>query len=395
MTGTAGGAPTVMLLCDYSLRYLGGAQTAFLRQARSLVGQGWTVIVVAPDADAVPACDGLVRVAPPVLCTLPGLELPVLRSRRSARAHVDALAVKYSVEGMIVHSEFTLAAAALSVGAERGIPVLHTVHTFFWRAPRGLSPLAPGVRAFHRWFTGIPCDVRYSGSTPINNALRGMTLRVALRADVVLSPSEHQAQALRNAGVTQARALSNVSEPLQATPPPGGSALTLLWAARFAPEKRLEVALEAMRRVTAKLGPGAVHLHVAGGAGRPQPDVEFHGRMPSGEVGALIARSDAVLITSLGFDNQPMVALEAFTRGRPVVVTDPVLQHEFGAAAVGCRTPDAAGLADVLVGAAADRTVFVQAGERAREYAAARQPAQHAVALRAALQVATGARRHA
>ena len=44
--------------------------------------------------------------------------------------------------------------------------------------------------------------------------------------------------------------------------------------------------------------------------------------------GELMDAADAALITSLGFDNQPMVALEAFAHGRPVVVSDPVLAKE-------------------------------------------------------------------
>ncbi|UUT34802.1 glycosyltransferase family 4 protein [Microbacterium elymi] len=294
---------------------------------------------------------------------------------------VEELIVQHGVRGIVVHSEFTLAAVALAAGAARGIPVLHTVHTFFWRSSRLLGPLAPGVRWFHRRLTHLPSTPRSTGSTAINNALRGMTLRVAVRADVVLSPSEHQAEALRRAGARSARAFSNVSEPLEPSAPPPDEPLTLVWAARFAPEKRLDVALDAVRIAGETLGPGRVLLHVAGGAHRPQADVVFHGRVPGDEVARLVAGAHAVLITSLGFDNQPMIALEAFTRGRPVVVTDPVLRDEFGAAALGTDTPDAAGLAAVLVRAVRDRDLLRAAGQAALTYAQERQPDRHAAAL--------------
>ncbi len=378
-----------MLLCDYSLRYLGGAQTAFVRQARSLAAQGWTVVVVAPDADVLGGTPHIVPVAPAVRGTLPGLDLPILGPVTRLTALLDALIDRHGVQALIVHSEFALAAAALAAGADRGVPVLHTVHTFFWRAPRMLSPLAPAVGWFHRGLTGIPAAARYRGSTPINNALRGMTLRVALRADAVLSPSAHQAQALRQAGVEHARAFSNVSEPLApAPPPPDDEPLSLLWAARFAPEKRLDVALDAVRLVGQTLGAGRVHLHVAGGEARPLPDVTFHGRVPGDEVARLVAASHAVLITSLGFDNQPMIALEAFTRARPVLVTDPVLRDEFGAAAVGTPAPDAAGLAASLVQAVRDRDLLRRAGQAALEYAQQRQPDRHAAALQVVIRAA-------
>jgi len=375
------GEPAVMLLCDYSLRYLGGAQTAFLRQARSLAAQGWTVVVVAPDADVLTGTANNVPVAPVVHGTLPGLELPLLGSAARLADTLTALIDAHHVAALVVHSEFALAAAALAAGADRGLPVLHVVHTFFWRASPALSPLAPAVRWFHRGLTGIPATPRYSGSTPINNALRGMTLRVALRADAVLSPSVHQAQALREAGVAGARPFSNVSEPLQPAPPPAPEPLTLVWAARFAPEKRLEVALEAVRIAGAAVGPGRIRLDVAGGAGRAQQDVVFHGRVTGDRVAQLIAASHAVLITSLGFDNQPMIALEAFTRGRPAVVTDPVLAEEFGRAALASTTPDAVSLAATLIQLVREPDRLRTAGAAALGYARERQPARHAQAL--------------
>src|SRR5690606_22817273 len=80
-------------------------------------------------------------------------------------------------------------------------------------------------------------------------------------------------------------------------------------------------------------------LDVAGGTHRPLPGVTFHGAVPGERVAALMDAADAALITSLGFDNQPMVALEAFAHGRPVIVSDPVLGGEFGDAALLTPTP--------------------------------------------------------
>ncbi|WP_308494019.1 glycosyltransferase family 4 protein [Microbacterium terrisoli] len=387
------GAPAVMLLCDYSLHYLGGAQTAFMRQARSLAAEGWKVVVVAPDSDVLAGTPGILIASPVVRRTFPVLDLPILGDRSRLQADVAVMARRHRVRALVVHSEFTLAAVALGVGAELGIPVLHTVHTFFWHAPIILSPFAPGIRWFHRRLTGIPSVDRCHGGTPVDNALRGMTLRVALRADGVLSPSEHQARALRAAGVASARAFSNVSEPLQPAPLRRCGPLTLVWAARFAPEKRLQVALDAVRLVTARLGPGRVHLHVAGGRHRAQTDVTFHGRVPATRVAELMTRSDAVLITSFGFDNQPMIALEGFTRARPVIVSDPALAAEFGAAAIGTVTPDAAGLADTLTGLVADRGALTDAAAAALAYARARRPAAHAADLRAAIDGVSANRR--
>lgn len=391
-----GDAPfTVVLACDYSLSYVGGAQVAFMRQVRALVAQGWRVVVVAPEAEAAFATDAsdlLVPVNVRVRVILPGLDLPVLEPRKHLVATLRSLVSSNGAEAIVVHSEFALAAAALEVGAEAHIPVLQTVHTFFWRAPRALGVIAPLVHGFHRWLTGL-AGGRYRGSTAINNALRSMTLRVATRADVVLSPSAHQAQQLRDAGAASTVAFSNVVEDAPAvsvSPPRVNGPLRLVWVGRFAPEKRLDVMLAAMEIVRTELGEGAVELHVAGGEHKPAKGVVFHGRVSSSEVSKLIASADAALITSLGFDNQPMVALEAFSLGRGVIVTDPVLAHEFAPVALGTDTPDAVGLAATIVALVRDRARLVELGSAAAAYAAARQAPAHAARLRELITAARG-----
>lgn len=370
----------VLLVCDYSLAYLGGAQTAFVRQADALAGEGVPVVVLAPDADELNA-QGVTTVAPPRRGTIPVLDLPLLGRARSLDPLVAETVRRYDVGAIIVHSEFALAAAALAVGKRLGIPVLHTVHTFFWRAPGALAPFAPLVSWVHSTLTGIRRGKRYAGSHPLNNALRTMTLRIAQRADIVLSPSCHQAEALRKAGAGRVEAFSNVAQSLQVSKPHADGPLRLLWVARFAPEKRVEVALEAMRAVVAQLGEERVHLDVIGGTHRPVPSVTFHGSVPGERVAQLLDAADAALITSLGFDNQPMVALEAFAHGRPVIVSDPVLGGEFGDAALLTATPDAEGLAELILRVEVDRTLLDAPRSGAIAYASARVAAAHVARL--------------
>ncbi|MDT0158069.1 glycosyltransferase family 4 protein [Microbacterium sp. ARD32] len=371
----------VLLVCDYSLAYLGGAQTAFVRQARALADEGVPVVVLAPDADGLTA-DGVVTVALPRRGTVPVLDLPLLGRARDLEPLVAATARRHDVGAIIVHSEFALAAAALAAGERLGIPVLHTVHTFFWRAPAMLAPFAPVVSRVHGALTGIRAGDRFTGSHALNNALRTMTLRIAQRADVVLSPSRHQADALRAAGAGRVEAFSNVAQPLQISEPAPGGPLRLLWVARFAPEKRVEVALNAMSLVVSRLGEGRVHLDVAGGTHRAVPGVTFHGPVSGECVAELMDAADAALITSLGFDNQPMVALEAFAHGRPVIVSDPVLATEFGDAALGTPTPDAAGLAELILRLEADRSLLDAPRAGAVTYASERVAAAHVARLR-------------
>ncbi|MGW9629000.1 glycosyltransferase family 4 protein [Microbacterium sp. NPDC055521] len=372
--------PAVLMVCDYSLKYLGGAQTAFIRQAQALAGEGVRVVVLAPDADALTS-DGITTVSPSRRGTIPVLDLPLLGRARDLEPLVAATIRRHGVGAVVLHSEFAVAAAAIDVARQLGIPSLHTVHTFFWRAPAALAPFAPVVSRVHRSLTGIRNGGRFTGSHPLNNSLRTMTLRVAERADIVLSPSKHQAVALRDAGAGRVEAFSNVAQPLRVAPAPEDEPLRLLWVARFAPEKRVDVALDAMRLVVERLGEGRVHLDVAGGTHRPVPGVTFHGSVPGERVGELMDAADAALITSLGFDNQPMVALEAFAHGRPVIVSDPVLATEFGDAALGTPSPDAEGLADLIIRLAADRSLLAAPREAAVAYASERVAAAHVARL--------------
>lgn len=370
---------TVLLISDYSMEYVGGAQSALRRQANALVAEGVGCILLAPGAAAPDsALDSRVhRQSPPVRAVIPVLGLPVLGDGDDLEELVARLIRKRSVIGIVIHSEFALAAAAIRAATRASIPVLHTVHTFFWRAPAALSMFAPLLTSVHARVTRLPRAAAYRGASPIVNALRSMTLRTALQADAVLSPSHHQADALRTAGVRDVRTLSNVVLPAAVTSPPATEPLILLWAARFAPEKRLRVALHAIRIVRERLGPGRVHLHVAGGTHRPGRDITFHGKVSTERVDELIRNAHAIVITSLGFDNQPMVALEAFARGRPAIVSDPVLAEEFGQSAIATPTPDARGLASAIIELIIDPSRLHEAGTEAESYAVERAPSAH------------------
>ena len=213
----------------------------------------------------------------------------------------------------------------------------------------------------------------------------------------MLSPSAHQAVALRRAGLPAVEVLSNTSCTARGASAalPASGALRLVWAARFAPEKRLDVMLRAMELVARRAGTDAVHLDVAGGRPRTAvpPGVTVHGRVSTAAVTALLRGAHAAVITSLGFDNQPMISMEAFAEGRPALVSDPVLAAEFGGAAVLADGADAEGLAATILRLAADRHLLDAPAREARRLAAAVAPAAHARGVEEARRRVVGARR--
>ncbi|OUE24207.1 glycosyltransferase family 4 protein [Clavibacter michiganensis] len=373
-----------LLVMDYAFSYLGGAQTAVVQQALALARAGHEVTVAAPDATSVRELHGtgvaLHDVAPTF--PVPLLGLPLIRADAATRRDLGALIDRAGTDLVLTHSEHGLAATALRLGRERGIPTLHTVHTFFLRGPAWGGFLAPAATAVHRAMTGLPDPRVRLAPRRLDSALRGMTLAACREADLVLSPSAHQAVVLRAAGLPAVEVLSNTSCAARREPsplPPDGQ-LRLVWAARFAPEKRLDVMLEAMARVAERSAPGAVHLDLAGGEPRTPapPGVTVHGRVPTAAVTALLRGAHAAVITSHGFDNQPMIAMEAFAEGRAAIVSDAVLGAEFGGAALLADDVDADGLAESILRLAVDRRPIDAAARVATRLAASVAPDAHA-----------------
>ncbi|WP_105033564.1 glycosyltransferase family 4 protein [Cryobacterium aureum] len=382
---------SILLVIDYKLEYMGGAQTAFLQQARALAAAGHTVTIAAPDAcsqlDLAEA--GVTCWDSPVTFVVPGANLPIVGNTARTQSLLDRRMAEWQTDLVITHSEFGLAAAVLTVAAKRGIPSMHVVHTFFWRGPRIAALAAPLVTAVHGWATGLAPSRRRLAPRRLDSALRGMTLSVAQAADLVISPSHHQASVLRAAGLQNVTVISNTSEYLHSRPLISSSTgpLRLVWAARFAPEKRLNVALSAMAIVESVLGSGVVQLDVAGGraSGAPCASVIFHGRVSSAGVTQLLASAHAAVITSNGFDNQPMIAIEAFKAGRPVIVSDPTLATEFGIAAIAATDTTAEGLARTIIRLARDRDRLREPAAGAKCYSARASAPQHARNIRQAL----------
>lgn len=387
--------PRVALVMDYALDYLGGAQSAFLEQARALTESGHEVVVIAPTPRSWshewrPDDASFVAVAAPV--TLPGLGLPVIRNTAALRRRLRAEFERRGVEVVHVHSEFGLTAAAVAVARQLRIRTVSTVHTFYWQtrvpAPFGGVAAAAAV-GFVRWLRGP------DRPDPVGQALREVTRRAAQRADVVVSPSEHQARQLRAAGVAQTSVLANVV----ATPAARGAALAcvelplrVLWIGRIEPEKRLLEFIEAVALAAEQTGPGALDVRVAGdGSLRPAAErlarrlaapVSFLGAVPRQRVRELIAESHLVALTSYGFDNQPVTVAEALSGRRSVLYSDPVLTEGLAAAGILTRTPGVDGMAATLAELVRNPQLVVDASRRAAEAARCFTAEAHVLALR-------------
>ena len=353
----------IAIVSDYFLDYVGGAQTSMKQQKLALEEAGHTVVMVSARRGLSlrrvhPQADGI-RLQPNY--TIPVLQLPIIPNNARVRAHLETFFREERIEVVHVQTEFSLARAAADVAAVLGIPVVHTVHTFYWASEGGPQK---SIAWFLRWGLQAVTKAKISRQvfTPrvADNLMRNLTLGMALRADRVISPSAHQARDLAAAGVRGEIAIvpnpvatsATVSSPLSA-----GRRPSFLWVARCEPIKRPLVFARAAIDALARTGNGFSVDFVGDGADLAElkslaaghPEIRVQGALSHAAVLKLMDDSSAVVLSSLGFDNQPMTIAEAVSRERGVLYCDPKLREGLSNSGFLSETPDEAGLADAIV----------------------------------------------
>ena len=345
---------TVAIVSDYFLDYVGGAQSSIFEQQAALREAGHEALLVA----SVRASSGPVDLAVRPRFTAPGVQLAVHYARRPLIERLKAFFVSRGVSVVHLQTEFGLAQAATTAAHELGIPVVLTVHTFYWGST-GVGPLivAPLMKALLHSSTAARFPTtRFTGRAS-DDLLRNMTAAMASRVEVVISPSAHQAADLAEASVSSPIVV--VPNPIARTTRPAAvlakdARPRFLWIARCEPEKRPLVfaaaVLEALHFAEFEVdfvGDGS-ELAELRSMVAASPSVRVHGNLGHEAVLDLIDASSMVALTSYGFDNQPMTIAESVSRYRGVLFCDPKLREGLGESGYLSATPDAAGLAGAI-----------------------------------------------
>jgi glycosyltransferase involved in cell wall biosynthesis len=362
----------IAIVSDYYLDYVGGAQTSMLEQKASLEEAGHTVFMVS-------AARGLkrterdehgIRIKPSF--TVPGVILPVIKARPALEADLKSFLSEEAIDVVHVQTEFGLAHAIINAAYLLEIPVVHTVHTFYWQS-KGAFPIivTPLMRLLLRNITRVPIGDTPFSERPSDSLLRNLTIAMAKRADVVVSPSAHQAKDLSAGGVERPigivpNPVSRATIPATELTPAQASAPRLLWVARVEVEKRPLVFIDA---VLDALGSASFAVDIVGDGtelaalrakAAGHPEITVHGALPHEQVIALMDASSVVALTSLGFDNQPMTIAEAVSRYRGVLFCDSKLREGLGDSGYLSSTPDTAGLAAAIVELVTDPSLLVR-----------------------------------
>lgn len=348
---------TVAIISDYYLDYVGGAQTSMLEQKAALIEAGHEVYLVANVRKGT-SIDSVDLAITPAF-SVPGVDLAVTYNRAPLVQRLSAYFTEKRVNVVHLQTEFGLAQAATTAARALGLPVVHTVHTFYWQSA-GLGPtlVAPLMKALLQSMTSARFPrTRFTGR-PSDDTLRNMTAAMAARADLVVSPSEHQGSDLAAAGVDSPIVV--VPNPISRSPRPAmlladDAPPRFLWVARCEPEKRPLVfavaALEALATASFEVdfvGSGS-QLDELRSLTAAEPRIRVHGSLDHDAVLDLIDASSMVALTSFGFDNQPMTIAESVSRYRGVLFCDPKLREGLGDSGHLSSAPDEHGLAAALV----------------------------------------------
>ncbi|WP_407360502.1 glycosyltransferase [Microbacterium sp. LBN7] len=360
----------IAMVTDYYLPTLGGVQTVIKAHREELERDGHDVLVFAPLS--APSSDPAVVRLPTARGFAPD-GYPFTWTPSGAAAFLQDELRRRAVDVVHVHTEMFAALAGFEAARASGIPIVQTMHGRIDVYTRSVLPLPSVTTALlagmhRRRMSHERARVDVTSSyTRTRTARRMWRLMVsqANHADRVIVPSAHFAEKLLAQGVDtpitvlsnglEASVLDDIGEPVARTVAPGEH-LQVMWCGRLSPEKRPEVFLDAVARVPGVvahlygdgISRGAVSRRAAGGAdGR----VHVHGPVPQSEVLAAMRRAHVLVSSSLDFDNQPMVLLEAIASGLPVIVTDPDLEETLPpGGGIVTPTPDAAGLAVALAG---------------------------------------------
>ena len=373
----------IAIVIDYSLDLIGGAQRAALNEAGAWLAAGHQVLFVGPRPASTAGLPSGVEACWTDARRLPALDFPLVADDDALRGLLHRRFRAARIDAVHLHSEFGHASAAGAVAGGLGLPVVHTVHTAYW--PGVPAVLAPAARALLARVAG---PVRRRTANP----LLDHTVATALAADVLVSPSAHQAADLARFGAPGAIVLPNCGDGGDADPRPLPEVdhLRIAWVGRCVAEKRLLPFVRAVRLAQRRLPVDRLRVAVAGDGlllpaaralGARVPGLTFLGRLDREGVRRLLGASHLGALTSHGFDNQPMTVVESIRAGRGVLHTDPRLTEGLDRAGVLTASPDAEAIADLLVELALDPARVTRAAAGARSAATMFAPETHVARL--------------
>jgi glycosyltransferase involved in cell wall biosynthesis len=266
----------------------------------------------------------------------PATAARMLYSRRK-KQEVGAVIDRFVPDVLHIHNTYpSFGPSVLLAAKERGVPVVMTVHNFRLRCPNGLMFTEGAVcrrcqsgrylnANMHRCFP----TKRQAGAYSVALWTHRFLLRLEKRVVRFIVPSEFMRLRMLGWGVTEERVrlIRHFIRPVDNTAEDTRIGSYGAFVGRCSTEKGLDVVLAALHRAG-----DPPFLIVGDGPQRPALEMlasklrlnntTFLGRRSHDEVRKLLAEARYVAIPSLSEENAPLVALEALSAGRPLLVSE-------------------------------------------------------------------------
>lgn len=334
----------VAIFVDFHDSSVGGVQTSVRGQRKGLEDLGHTVTIVSPPPVGVAAQDPATICVAPIPFVRPNgfpMVAPTKANQRFIEAQLD---VRTPVDVIHVQSNMGMGLLGVWIAKAKSIPLVQTMHgrdDVFAENTYPFPRLSTAVlllihRHFLRHTTLVP---RLHDTETAHNAWRVM-INHAQAADHVVVPSRHFSVKFKEHGLTRPiEVISNgISDdvvsrlPAEVFHPPATSAhLRVIWCGRLSPEKRPLDSIKAVSQIPGCQidmygnGPLANEIQAYIDMHDLSDRVQLKGRVSQVEILEAMQAHDVLLYPSFGFDNQPMVLLEAVAAGTPIIYCDPDL----------------------------------------------------------------------
>ena len=268
-----------------------------------------------------------------------------------------------------VHYEASCSLAGMKLAREFHIPLVQTMHgredvAIQTNIPHPFKYIVASLLCWmHSWYVPNKIIVRKDDKlAPTRTRAKMWTLMVnhANFADKVITPSYHFASKLKQYGLR--REITRVSNaiddavadaekwPVRKVGSDG--VLRVFWNSRVSNEKRVMVFLGAVKLAVERGAKLKVTICGDGNAEKAAKEyvsghglrnvVKFAGRVPHEKMLEQMREQHISVLTSYGFDIQPMTLLEAEAVGLPVMICDPDMREVTAeAGTVFCNAPDA------------------------------------------------------
>lgn len=312
-----------IVICHNYFRERGGEDQVFEDELELLTSYGHDVATFTKHNDSLDGVGNRIRVA---------VGAPW---NRSAAAELEQLVRKTRAEIVHFHNWLPQISPAGFYAARRsGAAVIQTLHNYRWACPKGilfregklcekcLGKNVPWPAVRHSCYRDSAVGSGFVSATlGLHNALG--TTRKAV--DSFIAPEPFIKEKMASAGIPRDRIFIKPNF-LTEDPGPGpGGGGYMLYLGRLSPEKKIDTLLAAWELLA-----GTVPLKISGtGPLRPMVEaaaardssIEYLGFAPDEALDDLVGGAQALVLTSGTYEAQPMVILQSYAKGTPVIAS--------------------------------------------------------------------------